>query len=31
MNYRPNGREILERPLQRLLDEAETGQSGPNS
>jgi hypothetical protein len=31
LNYRPNGRRRLGRPLKRLLDVAETGLSGPNS
>jgi hypothetical protein len=32
LNYRPNGRRRrLGRPLKRLLDEAETGLSRPNS
>jgi len=31
LNYRPNGRRRLGRPLKRLLDEAETGLSWPNS
>jgi hypothetical protein len=31
LNYRPNGRRRLGRPLRRLLDEAETGLSRPNS
>jgi len=30
MHYRPNGRRQLGRPLNRLLDEAETGLSRPN-
>jgi len=30
LNYRPNGRRRLGGPLKRLLDEAETGLSGPN-
>jgi hypothetical protein len=31
LNYRPNGRRWLGRPLKRLLNAAETGQSRPNS
>jgi len=31
LNYTPNGRTRLGRPLKRLLDEAETGLSRPNS
>jgi len=31
LNYRPNGYRRLGRPLRRLLDEAETGLSKPNS
>jgi hypothetical protein len=31
LNYRPNGRRRLERPLNRLLDKAETRLSRPNS
>jgi hypothetical protein len=31
LNYRPPGRRQLGRPLKRLLDEAETGLSRPNS
>jgi len=31
LNYRPNGRRRLGRPLKRLLDEIETGLSIPNS
>jgi hypothetical protein len=31
LNYRPNGRRRLGRPLKRLLNEAETGLSRPNS
>jgi len=30
-NYRPNGRRKLRRPLKKLLDEAETGLSRPDS
>jgi len=30
LNYRPNRRSRLGRPLNRLLDEAETGLSRPN-
>ena len=30
LNYRPNGRRRLERPLKRLFDEAETGLSRPD-
>jgi len=31
LNYRPNGPRRLGRPLERLLDEAETGLSRPDS
>jgi hypothetical protein len=31
LNYRPNEQRYLGRPLKRLLDEAETGLSRPNS
>jgi len=31
VNYRPNGRRRIGRPLKRLLDGAETGLSRPNS
>jgi len=31
LNYRPNGRRRLGRPLKRILDEADTGLSMPNS
>jgi len=31
LNYRPNGRRRLGRPLKRLLDEADTSLSRPNS
>jgi hypothetical protein len=31
LNYRPNGRIRLGRPLKRLLDEAETGLSRPDT
>jgi hypothetical protein len=31
LNYRPNGRRRLGRPLKRLLNEDETGLSRPNS
>ena len=31
LNYRPNGQRLLRKPLKRVLDEAETGLSRPNS